>query len=888
MEANLNYQLISAVQFPGCKDLPNKILHDIKLNTPGLMNNGGAGTLLPKNNHTPTKEVKRNLSSSSLSSMSTNVSSASSFNPGSGGVTQGSIPSGAISASSANIPTSGSSMNNQHLHHHHNPTLSKSSTSLADKQRPGLFKQKSNSNQSFLKNAASNLHKRNLSFGAVKQLGGSLLQQQQQNQQNQQQYAPASPQFQPTGGASTPPLPTSTETLNTNDVRIPPTFFPDNSLYTNLPAVLLSSHHVAFNNSFKLRKDLNTKMIPRLEVLLKQVSHKIKEIKTSLKNDAFANAELLKEISKTGQILSRYTAAVETYCGSKPVVKGYLRDYDGAGGGGGDDEEFAALDDPLLVKLDVDSRLKTQLIFENYMIASYVNLQNISKDLFTYLLKELNWVVDKFGKLDFNSEFYQFLKTKISSSSTADWEYFITHNNCFVNTYYATDVNPKRENRTIKLVTLPYANSIQNKCLRFGLMYKKQKLMKNYTRHYYVLSCNYLHEFKFNEEINQQMKKSKDKIGGFIGYEDEPVKSYNLNDYQIAIKDESSFKFTLTKTSNKSKKTFKCATVDDYNSWVEDLSELLKFGNDHYARFAFIERKANQAAAAAGAGTPTTRKSKKHSSNPAGLTLDLGNASNPALSGMFTPKIKTPNESPSHKEEVNPFEGITALPQGQQQQGQPQHQSHYGNKSLSTSPQMTPKGASAGSAAAAGSAAGSAVASPIHATFSATEQQNQHEEYLKLQQALVQQESAISSLKSQEQQNIELIQQKLQNIHDQQVHLEEQEKTQQQQQQRSNSSSSTSSSPSFPGLGVHKPSSDSLNSFIIEPNRVPVAHAAVNGLQSSDVSGGANVPMFSLDDHSARSHQSSNGEANGEANGRSNNNGNTKDTNIPTVFVSQE
>lgn len=83
LEANLNYQLISAVQFPGCKDLPNKILHDIKLNTPGLMNNGGAGTLLPKNNHTPTKEVKRNLSSSSLSSMSTNVSSASSFNPGS-------------------------------------------------------------------------------------------------------------------------------------------------------------------------------------------------------------------------------------------------------------------------------------------------------------------------------------------------------------------------------------------------------------------------------------------------------------------------------------------------------------------------------------------------------------------------------------------------------------------------------------------------------------------------------------------------------------------------------------------------------------------------------------------------------------------------------------
>lgn len=736
LEANLNYQLISAVQFPGCKDLPNKILQDIKLNTPGM-----SGTLLPKN-QTPTKEVKRNLSSSSLSTMNSN-----------------------------------STVTPVHL---------KTTTSL-DKQRPGLFKSKSNSNQSFLKNAANNLHKRNSSFGAVKQLGGQQ---------------PPSPQLQPTG-ASTPPLPTNTETLNTNDVRIPPTYFPDNSLYTNLPAVLLSSHHVAFNNSFKLRKDLSNKIIPRLEVLLKQVSHKIKEIKTSLKNDAFANTELLREISKTGQVLSRYTAAIETYCGTKPVVKGYMRDFDG------DDDEFAALDDPLLVKLDVDSRLKQQLIFENYMIASYVNLQNISKDLFTYLLKELNWVVDKFGKLDFNSEFYQFLKTKISSSSTADWEYFISHNNCFVNVYYSTDMNPKRENRTIKLVVLPYADSVQNKCLHFGLMYKKQKLMKNYTRHYYVLSCNYLHEFKFNEEINQQMKKSKDKIGGFIGYEDEPVKSYNLNDYEIAVKDESSFKFTLTKISNKSKKTFKCATAEDYNSWVEDLSELLKFGNDHYARFAFVERKAQ--------AVQPVRKRKG-----AGLTLDLGNASNPALTGMFTPKIKTPNESPQKEE--NPFDGISAVPQ----------------RSLPASPRMTPPNV--------------AVSPPV-ATFSASEQQDQHEEYLKLQQALIQQETTISNLKSQEEQNIELIQQKLQNIQDQQAHLEEQEKQ----------ISSGSSSPSFPGLGVQKPSSDSLHSFVIDTNTVPVAHAAVNELQSNA------PPMFTFDDSS---HQSSESDAKKEP--------------IPTVFVSQE
>ena len=89
-------------------------------------------------------------------------------------------------------------------------------------------------------------------------------------------------------------------------------------------------------------------------MLLKQLSHKIKEIKTSLKNDSFANKDLLKEISKTGQALRRYTSAVELYCGEVPVTKKYVDD----------EEELAALDDPLLVKLQVDYRLKTSWLWK--------------------------------------------------------------------------------------------------------------------------------------------------------------------------------------------------------------------------------------------------------------------------------------------------------------------------------------------------------------------------------------------------------------------------------------------------------------------------------------------------------------------------------------------
>ncbi|KAI5956186.1 ASK10 [Candida jiufengensis] len=834
LESNLNYQLIQAVQFPGCKDLPNKILQDIQINNPNIN-----GTISPKNNTTPTKELKKNLSSSSLTSLSTvggggsnnnNNNNNSSFNNqsylqqqqfnnnnGSSTSLSNSIPHGPLTSSASsiqNLPPPSSSL--------------KSNTPPIEKQRPGLFKTKSNNNSSFLKNAATNLHKKNSSLTSLRQLAPTSTNisttssgsnspshhgihphlphhphihsdhhvpqlhthhQQQQQQHSTQQFA---------NGATTPPLPISKpETLHSNDVKIPPTFFPDNSLYTTLPALLLSSHHHAFNNSYKLRKDLISKIIPRLEVLLKQVSHKIKEIKLSLKNDAFANPELSKEISKTGQILSKYMASVETYCGPRPVVKNRGLEED--------EEEYAALDDPLLLKLKVDSRLKTQLVFENYMFASYLNLQNISKDLFTYLLKELNLVCDKCGKLDLATEFYQYLKSQVSQSSSKDWEYFISHNKCFVNTFESTEENPKRDIRTMKSIDLPYSNLPQNKCLRFGIMYKKSKLMKNYTRYYYVLSCNYLHEFKFEEETHQPQKKtnkSKDKIGGFIGFEDEPVKSYNLNDYQIATKDESSFKFTLTKVSNKSKKTFKLNNLEDYHSWFEDLFELLKYGSDHHARFAYIQRKVDIAA-----NSKTLENGKKKNSK--GLSLELGNYSTPALSGMFTPRIRTPQESPTNSSDTNPFDEVFSnLPT----KSKP--------SSDLSSPAMTPRNLTPTDSQFNINQPPQPLQQPTTNQIQIPQQPpTTNEEFLKLQEAFMKQQQEIMDLRSKEQANINLIQRKLENL----------QLVQQNNEEVLNSDQNS--------LNTHqRDSSESLNSFIAgPPNKIPVAHAAVEGLTSRPI-----------------------------------------------------
>lgn len=614
VEANLHYQLINSIQFPGFKDLPNKVLLEI---------NGKDGLSSPPGT-TPTKEMKKVPSSGSLNTMTSSMSS----------VTLGNV-SNASKGGSGNAANSNSANSIAST----NTSNGAGGATSSCPPRPGLLKTKSNN--SFLKSIPSNqsLHKRNISF-------------------------PSKP---------TPPA----AAHHNNDIKIPKNFFPEDSLFNNLPPLLLNYHQKAYQTHHKLHKDLNNKLIPRLETLLKNLSSKIKEIRSSLKNESFSNTELAKEVSETGQVLYQYMDAVERYSNKIPVLKKKLLLKEDRQ----EDDDDGVKDDPFLIKLLVDYQIKNQLIHENYMFASYVNLQNISKELFTYVLKELNFVVDKFGKLAFNLEFYSYLKSKISVSSSKDWENFISSNPNFVNIYNSTDLNPKRKIRNFKSLQIPYSTSIHNKCIRFGMLYKKSKILKNYNRYYYVLSCNYLHEFRIENDENgligivpgansnnsvstppHRKDKLKDKIGGFIGHESVPTKSYNLNDCLVKVKDEKSFKFQVIKNSNQLKKTtFKCLNIDEYNNWFGDLEQLLKFGSNHLERFNFVteQTKLKESEVAGTKETKPVDTATKPASLPAEpknlgqfkLNLKNGNAS---LSGIFTPTIKTPNYQSG--EERNPFD----------------------------------------------------------------------------------------------------------------------------------------------------------------------------------------------------------------------------------------
>lgn len=606
-ELNLNLQLVGSVQFPGAKDLAFKCLQSVeKLSPQSLVSS------TPKGEHNKT-----------LAPVSSNVSV------------------------------------------------------MSDGKRPGLAKTKSAT--SFLKNQTF-AHKRtgsNLSLKSESSTHSSATSNSHKNHsQNHSHGGQHSLSTQYNGPTPINPIKFAPK----SDVSIEPSTFPQKSLFTNMPQMLINHHMNIYAAQAKMCRELSNKLIPRLESLHKNLAIKIKEIRSLLKNDSFANPTLIKEVSKTGAIISTFAESVKRYLGPRPVLKA---DTDVE-----DDE--ASMGDPFLIKLRLDAQLKSQLVHENFIFASYVNLQNISRDLLNYVVKDLNGITEKLIRLVNAESVYACssdqaiynlgltLRDKLNNVDY-EWNNFIANNPNFLNVYESTARSPKREIRSFRDVIVPYANSLHSKCLRCGYMYKKQKVLKSYTSFFYLLTCNYLHEFKIDNAGSAEdhkvspnhKKKQKGKVGGVVGPDDTPSKSYNLNNYSITTKSENDFKFVLTKISNPSHKfTFKCQNAKDFEAWSSELNDLLKFSNNHMKRFQFIEE---NLAMREQSKTPSEPSSSGTATPKRDLNLNLNNLlsnkaslqkiMSPTLSGIFTPKVQSPEENDGSAPK-NPFEHtFSDLPQ---------------------------------------------------------------------------------------------------------------------------------------------------------------------------------------------------------------------------------
>lgn len=641
-ELNLNLQLVGSVQFPGAHDLPYKCLQAVEKLSP-------VSLVTP----TPKSELVK-----SLATVASNVAVSEFIRPG-----------------LAKTKSATSFLKNQTFAHKRtasNPGLKSEATLVkipSNGSANSSFSTISNvssvskvSSASNASNATSNktINGNNANINHNNIHNNSI-------HSNHHKPHPVHPQH--SGPYAGPPPINLAKFAPKPEIPIDPMAFPPKSLLTNMPQMLVNHHINTYAAQVKLCREISNKLVPRLESLHKNLAIKIKEIRSLLKNESFANPALIKEVSKTGALISAFVESVKRYLGPRPVIK--------TDNEGDDDDDSESLGDPFLIKLKLDAQLKNQLVNENFIFASYVNLQNISRDLLNYVIKDLNGTTEKLIRLTNADSVYicsmeqalynlgLTLKDKLNNVDY-EWSYFVANNASFLNVYESTPRSPKRETRGFKDVVVPYAHSLHGKCLRSGYMYKKQKLIKSYTSFFYLLTCNYLHEFKIEnageENKGFPKKKNKGKVGGAVGPDDLPTKSYNLNDYSISTKNASDFKFVLTKVSNPSQKfTFKCQNEKDFNLWTSELSDLLGFASNHLKRFRFVEENLAMRENSKSLGERSSSVSTTNSDMQLNLNSLLSNKASlqkiksPALSGIFTPKLQSPGEGEGSMTK-NPFD----------------------------------------------------------------------------------------------------------------------------------------------------------------------------------------------------------------------------------------
>lgn len=275
-----------------------------------------------------------------------------------------------------------------------------------------------------------------------------------------------------------------------------------NGSVQDIPGVLTKYHQQNVANASKTLKELNQVIIPKLDELRRDLLVKIKEIK-NLHNDFKTN--LGKELAETKTLYTQYLQTIELSNklehGSHPAPAQHE----------GEHGKY----DPYLAKLKLDRQLKKQLVEENYLYEAYSNLQGAGGKLESIVVLEIqNYLLSFLGLIDTeHSTLGNILLPGVqdgflSKDAAFEWDSFINRklpsnqgsvsavgsNPSGVTSGTFIDLNfPARKMHDI---SIPNADSALNVAVREGKLERRSKYLKSYSSSWYVLTCNYIHEFK--------------------------------------------------------------------------------------------------------------------------------------------------------------------------------------------------------------------------------------------------------------------------------------------------------------------------------------------------------------------------------------------------------
>jgi hypothetical protein len=275
-----------------------------------------------------------------------------------------------------------------------------------------------------------------------------------------------------------------------------------NGSIQDLPSILTKYHQQNVVTCSKTLKEINNVMIPKLEELRKDLLVKIKEIK-NLQNDFKTN--LGKELAETRHLMSQYSQAIELSNKLESSSSHHV-----------ENDHNNGKRDPYLVKLKLDRQLKKQISEEHYLYEAYANLQNsggklesiVVLEIQNYLSNFLNLINNEYSSLtnfllpNFNNGF-------LSKESNFEWDSFISRNlqtlivsplgNSTSSIKPGTFIDLSFASRKFNDLSIPNYNTSLNIPIREGFLERRSKYLKNYSSGWYVLTCNFIHEFKSSD-----------------------------------------------------------------------------------------------------------------------------------------------------------------------------------------------------------------------------------------------------------------------------------------------------------------------------------------------------------------------------------------------------
>lgn len=327
-----------------------------------------------------------------------------------------------------------------------------------------------------------------------------------------------------------------------------------NGSIQDLPTILNQYHGSLASHASRSSKELTNEVIPRLEDLRRDLLVKMKEIK-SLQSD-FKNS-CSKELQQTKQDMRNFLESIE------------------------ESRYGSAKQDPYLTKTILDRQIRKQLTEENFVHEAFDNLENSGAELEKVVVMEIQNALNIYARL-LGEEAQLAFDILLSKMETGffnkdpqfEWENFIMRDPNFI--------VPNLPMRKMKEIVYKNQQDPLTYEIRSGVLERRSKFLKSYSRGYYVLTPSFLHEFKTGD-------RKKDVV---------PVMSLSLNECSVAEhskKGSSDDRFILHAKQNGlihrgHNWVFRADNYDTMMAWFEDLKVFTTTNSAQEKAKAVIER----------------------------------------------------------------------------------------------------------------------------------------------------------------------------------------------------------------------------------------------------------------------------------------------------------